>query len=298
MGYDVRHISKIKVQGKETPLRMVVSRQSAARTSILEVKTVGGIRLKVEKARKSSRPLQCFRCQRLGHVAANCHCPARCVFCSESHEVKDCPAKLVQGQKPTCVLCGENHVASYGGCKALKDAGKRKVTNPKVKPKETARASGPKLIPEVRPTVSKGGPNVMKAPRKSYADACRSSDEYCDKVVPSRSADQIPKSKRGKKKSKAKPDVKSAVPKTDSITSLDNKTKKKVKPATLRATSTAVGESTSTEEGNWVMILHGLLTQILSCLPENSSNPLVVLVRGFATLISGLERQQTASKHG
>lgn len=112
MGYDARHLSIIKAQGK-TRTRMVVLRQLDARSSIFDVLAVGRIRLKLGNARKSSRSLQYFRCQRLGHVAANYHCPASCVFFSESHEVEDYPAKLINGKKLTCLLCGESHVVSY-----------------------------------------------------------------------------------------------------------------------------------------------------------------------------------------
>lgn len=62
---------------------VAVLRQSAARTSIFEVKTVGGIISKVKKTRKSSRPLRCFRCRQPGQVTENCYCVC---FCLENHE--------------------------------------------------------------------------------------------------------------------------------------------------------------------------------------------------------------------
>lgn len=63
---------------------------------------------------KSGGVVQCRNCQRFDHIAINCGMPFRCVRCDKSHSPGGClasePASL------TCVNCGGNHTANYGGC--------------------------------------------------------------------------------------------------------------------------------------------------------------------------------------
>jgi len=57
-------------------------------------------------------PLRCFKCQRIGHVAAVCRGKIRCVKCGGEHEFDKCTE--VNGLK--CCNCGGPHSAAYGGC--------------------------------------------------------------------------------------------------------------------------------------------------------------------------------------
>lgn len=76
-----------------------------------------------EKLKKPDRS-QCKRCQGIGHAASNCNCKPRCVKCTDTHPIGECPIKNVTLDiddpryiKPKCVLCkGEGHPASYRGC--------------------------------------------------------------------------------------------------------------------------------------------------------------------------------------
>jgi hypothetical protein len=62
-------------------------------------------------------PWQCFKCQKFGHTASDCHGKQKCVVCSGAHSLKDCT-----GNSPKCGNCGGAHTASYGGCAYMKEA--------------------------------------------------------------------------------------------------------------------------------------------------------------------------------
>ncbi len=57
-------------------------------------------------------PLRCFKCQRMGHVAAVCRGKVRCAKCGGEHDYDKCTE--VNGLK--CCNCGGSHSAAYGGC--------------------------------------------------------------------------------------------------------------------------------------------------------------------------------------
>ncbi|XP_076368134.1 uncharacterized protein LOC143255794 isoform X2 [Tachypleus tridentatus] len=80
----------------------------------------GGINLwfsdhKVETAKQSvnHRVIQCFNCQKFGHPKAACSATARCVRCSEQHQVSDCPKSR---EDMRCANCQGRHAASYKRC--------------------------------------------------------------------------------------------------------------------------------------------------------------------------------------
>lgn len=70
-----------------------------------------------------------------GHSSVNCHMPTRCLVCAGEHKTDECDKKVsravlehkksigqpIDKSHVKCVGCGENHVASYHGCKARKD---------------------------------------------------------------------------------------------------------------------------------------------------------------------------------
>ena len=65
-------------------------------------------------------PIRCFKCQRYGHVASECHGAIRCVRCGDHHSFDECPTK----ESPKCCHCQGNHSAAYGGCPEYKRAQK------------------------------------------------------------------------------------------------------------------------------------------------------------------------------
>lgn len=62
-----------------------------------------------------SRPLQCKKCHKLGHIAACCTSGARCVTCSGPHDSKDCISNVVK-----CINCGKPHDATSPLCPYLR----------------------------------------------------------------------------------------------------------------------------------------------------------------------------------
>nr|XP_055046932.1 uncharacterized protein LOC129432503 [Misgurnus anguillicaudatus] len=64
------------------------------------------------------KPLRCFKCQRIGHVAAVCRGKVRCSRCGDEHEYDKCPENAVI----KCCNCGGPHSAAYGGCKVQMEA--------------------------------------------------------------------------------------------------------------------------------------------------------------------------------
>ena len=59
-------------------------------------------------------PLQCFRCQAYGHVAAVCRREIpRCKKCAGGNEMKEC---VVSVEKVICVSCGGAHGARDWRC--------------------------------------------------------------------------------------------------------------------------------------------------------------------------------------
>ena len=69
-------------------------------------------------------PWQCFKCQRFGHSAADCHSKARCMLCGREHLLKDCPGKNNSDFQVKCINCNGPHAANYGGCKRFREAKK------------------------------------------------------------------------------------------------------------------------------------------------------------------------------
>ena len=59
--------------------------------------------------------IQCWKCQKLGHVSAHCNSPREiCVFCgTKGHSKRD---NRCGNRRVCCANCGKGHPASYRGC--------------------------------------------------------------------------------------------------------------------------------------------------------------------------------------
>lgn len=73
--------------------------------------------------------IQCKRCQRIGHAAANCNLPYRCVKCDVKHEPGRCSSPTGTQLSKTqlfCINCNKyGHPASYRGCPTIIESKKK-----------------------------------------------------------------------------------------------------------------------------------------------------------------------------
>jgi hypothetical protein len=76
-------------------------------------------KVKIEDPRRSNTPVQCTRCQQIGHTKNNCMRPFRCVKCAGPHNTLDCTKDKNTPAK--CALCLGSHPASYRGCQVYRE---------------------------------------------------------------------------------------------------------------------------------------------------------------------------------
>ena len=57
-------------------------------------------------------PIQCFKCQKFGHISKNCRGKQKCPLCSEDHTFEECQNR----ENKKCSNCGGSHSAGFKGC--------------------------------------------------------------------------------------------------------------------------------------------------------------------------------------
>ena len=62
-------------------------------------------------------PIQCYRCQRLGHTSHGCTSKERCLLCGLNHNKTNCTS-----EHHKCANCGQAHRANSSECKIMKEA--------------------------------------------------------------------------------------------------------------------------------------------------------------------------------
>ena len=103
---------------------------------VRSVTEICGLRVSVKTYIAPKGPLQCKRCQRLGHTLRYCGYAPRCVACGEAHLSAACSTP--QQQVKCCSFCG-NHTVSYRGCVKWKEV---KAMLDKRAPIEHSKVSG------------------------------------------------------------------------------------------------------------------------------------------------------------
>jgi hypothetical protein len=74
---------------------------------------IGFARYKISPYRRREVP-QCFKCQKLGHIAKICYAELKCRFCGQNHDSRNCQNK---NQQKYCPRCKRNHANNMEICK-------------------------------------------------------------------------------------------------------------------------------------------------------------------------------------
>lgn len=131
--YSTTHSKALKI---ELPLYLVQFSPFTRIQDVMEVKYLLHQQIKWEIIQKTDI-IQCYRCQRFGHVARNCFMPFRCIKCVEPHDHGECKLKkpdenseaqiqVDDSEKnkqntPQCVNCKMmGHTANYRNCPVAK----------------------------------------------------------------------------------------------------------------------------------------------------------------------------------
>lgn len=93
------------------PLYRVVVAASTDDKMLLEIRTIGYCRVRVERMKKSA-VIQCHRCQRFHHTTGQCNFDYRCVQCAQSHQYGSCPRLTNDNLPIVCVNCVEAKMAN------------------------------------------------------------------------------------------------------------------------------------------------------------------------------------------
>ncbi|KHJ34380.1 putative zinc finger cchc-type protein [Erysiphe necator] len=78
-----------------------------------------------EIIRAGFRALQCFKCQRYGHIAKICTAEAKCGKCAGDHNTRECSGK----REARCINCGKKHTSWYQSCPVRSAAKVKAVMN-------------------------------------------------------------------------------------------------------------------------------------------------------------------------
>ncbi|XP_064460378.1 uncharacterized protein LOC135370528 [Ornithodoros turicata] len=120
----VRHVSTEEGSDRYIPLKSVILTFRPTQKLPQEVH----LGFSIHKVREYVEgPLQCFLCQRFGHLARNCRWPQRCKVCSGPHHVKDCTTR----RQPKCANCGGPHIVSHSQCPHKRSAIRRFQATPR-----------------------------------------------------------------------------------------------------------------------------------------------------------------------
>lgn len=122
---EIKKVTELKfVHDNQERRHLIVQiTQRSSLKELFKIKNVLHMKTRWERLRRN-KLLQCRRCQRIGHTAANCEMLFRCVKCGETHEPGKCPLNTATSRENfKCANCGKSgHPANYAGCKYIKFA--------------------------------------------------------------------------------------------------------------------------------------------------------------------------------
>lgn len=93
------------------------------------------------KRQKVKKDVQCFRCQKFGHVAKKCKGSVACLKCAEAHDTRDCTKPREASKK--CANCGGAHAANFRRCSYVRD---RRASKKRDSGKLSRKGRGRKLL--------------------------------------------------------------------------------------------------------------------------------------------------------
>jgi hypothetical protein len=87
------------------PLFLVTLIRNAKSQEIFKLNCLNHIIIKVKSYRVQSGLTKCYKCQKFGHVWANCKQLPRCLWCGGGHLHRECPEKTNTESMPRCCNC-------------------------------------------------------------------------------------------------------------------------------------------------------------------------------------------------
>lgn len=155
-----------------------------AMNKVAELKYVLNQRVYFDLPRKND-VIQCYRCQRYGHVSSNCHMKPKCVKCEVHHEAGQCKRGERNETPPYCVNCEEfGHPANYKGCPKRKSI----VENLRL----TRKAKDALAAEKQKNFIESAGRTV--SPNMSYAEQVKKKTDELRRTGKMNHNSQVPKS--------------------------------------------------------------------------------------------------------
>lgn len=119
----VHSVKQVHKKGKKLPVYLVLIKNSESVQKVTSIRYLYHSKVKWERFTKKDI-VQCYNCQRLGHIAKYCNMQYRCVKCQGMHDPKKCNiSEKCKKEELECVNCKEKgHPASYKGCPVYQTA--------------------------------------------------------------------------------------------------------------------------------------------------------------------------------
>ncbi|KAG8236872.1 hypothetical protein J437_LFUL017076 [Ladona fulva] len=90
------------------------------KNTLKEIDSLFHLRIKIEDFIRPKQPVQCMKCQNIGHTKNFCHLTPNCIKCGGPHSTTDC--KKAKEDDPRCYNCHQTHPANYRRCPAFTPA--------------------------------------------------------------------------------------------------------------------------------------------------------------------------------
>jgi hypothetical protein len=74
-----------------------------------------------EQYERQCRLMQCFQCQKYGHIGTQCKAAKTCGYCAQEHSSRDCPSKARRDRPEKCASCHGAHKAWNQQCLTRKE---------------------------------------------------------------------------------------------------------------------------------------------------------------------------------